>query len=240
MEKTPCGRWQTTTFLGALRAEGFIAPLTVEGPINGPLFRAWVEQHLAPALKPGDIVVMDNLSSHKVAGIREAIEAAGAELRYLPPYSPDLNPIELAFSKLKKLLRDGAERTVDKLWELCGRILDQFTRTRVPKLFPTLRLPLHLKWNRSNELPDSICESIWVTSDIALIVIGPSPSRNRRDIPQVAPHWPTGNDSRLLGTSVISPASLSCRGGSDRSSKRQPLTNSLSHNRPRRLPPRVN
>jgi transposase len=126
IEKTPCGRWETTTFLGALRAEGFIAPLTVEGAINGPLFRAWVEQHLAPALKPGDIVVMDNLSSHKVAGVREAIEAVGAELRYLPPYSPDLNPIELAFSKLKKLLRDGAERTVDKLWKLCGRILDEF------------------------------------------------------------------------------------------------------------------
>ena len=127
VEKTPCGRWETTTFLGALRAEGIIAPLTVEGPINGPLFRAWVEQHLAPALKPGDIVVMDNLSSHKVVGIREAIEAVGAELRYLPPYSPDLNPIELVFSKLKKLLRDGAARTVDKLWELCGRSLDQFT-----------------------------------------------------------------------------------------------------------------
>ena len=126
IEKTPCGRWETTTFLGALRAEGFIAPLTVEGAINGPLFRVWVEQHLAPVLRPGDIVVMDNLSSHKVAGIREAIEAVGAELRYLPPYSPDLNPIELAFSKLKKLLRDGAERTVDKLWELCGRILDEF------------------------------------------------------------------------------------------------------------------
>lgn len=135
MEKTPCGRWETTTFLGALRAEGFIAPLTVEGAINGTLFRAWVEQHLAPVLKPGDIVVMDNLSSHKVTGVRKAIEAAGAELRYLPPYSPDLNPIELAFSKLKKLLRDGAERTVDKLWELCGRILDQFTETECRNYF---------------------------------------------------------------------------------------------------------
>ena len=127
IEKTPCGRWETTTFLGALRAEGFIAPLTVDGAINGPLFRAWIEQHLAPNLQPGDLVVMDNLSSHKVAGVREAIEAVGAELRYLPPYSPDLNPIELAFSKLKKLLRDGAERTVDKLWKLCGQVLDEFT-----------------------------------------------------------------------------------------------------------------
>lgn len=134
-EKIPGGRWETTTFLGALRAEGFIAPLTVEGPINSALFRAWVEQHLAPALRPGDIVVMDNLSSHKVTGIREAIAAVGAELRYLPPYSPDLNPIELAFSKLKKLLRDGAERTVDKLWELCGRILDQFTESECRNYF---------------------------------------------------------------------------------------------------------
>ena len=135
VEKTPCGRWQTTTFLGALRVEGFIAPLTVEGAINGPLFRAWVEQHLAPVLKPGEIVVMDNLSSHKVAGIRAAIEAAGAELRYLPPYSPDLNPIELAFAKLKKLLRDGAERTADKLWDLCGRILDEFTAAECRNYF---------------------------------------------------------------------------------------------------------
>ena len=126
IEKVPSGRWQTTTFLGALRIDGFVAPLTVDGAINGPLFLAWVQQHLVPALRPGDIVVMDNLSSHKVAGVREAIEAAGAELRYLPPYSPDLNPIELAFAKFKKLLRDGAQRTVDKLWDLCGRLLDEF------------------------------------------------------------------------------------------------------------------
>jgi transposase len=126
-ERVPAGRWETTTFVGALRADGFVAPLTVDGPINGPLFRAWVEQHLAPTLSTGDVVIMDNLSSHKVAGVREAIEAVGAELRYLPPYSPDLNPIELAFSKLKKLLRDGAERTVDKLWDLCSRVLDQFS-----------------------------------------------------------------------------------------------------------------
>lgn len=135
LQKVPFGRWQTTTFLGALRVSGFIAPLTIDGPITGPLFRSWVEQHLAPVLQCGDIVVMDNLSSHKVAGVREAIEAVGAELRYLPPYSPDLNPIELAFSKLKKLLRDGAERTVDKLWELCGSILDQFTETECRNYF---------------------------------------------------------------------------------------------------------
>lgn len=127
IEKTPSGRWQTTTFLGALRFDGFIAPLTIDGAINGEMFLAWVTQHLAPTLRDGDVVVMDNLSSHKVKGVREAIESTGAELRYLPPYSPDLNPIELAFSKFKKLLRDGAERTVDKLWTLCGSILDEFT-----------------------------------------------------------------------------------------------------------------
>jgi transposase len=135
VEHVPCGRWQTTTFLGALRNTGFVAPLTVEGAINGALFRAWVEQHLVPTLRPGDIVVMDNLSSHKVAGVREAIEAAHAELRYLPPYSPDLNPIELAFSKFKKMLRDGAERTVDKLWSLCGRVLDAFTENECQNYF---------------------------------------------------------------------------------------------------------
>jgi len=127
VEKIPCGHWQTTTFLGALRSSGFVAPLTIDGPINGATFLAWVEQHLAPTLREGDVVVMDNLSSHKIAGVREAIEAAGAEVRYLPPYSPDLNPIELAFSKFKKLLRDGAQRTVEKLWELCGRVLEAFT-----------------------------------------------------------------------------------------------------------------
>lgn len=127
VEKTPCGRWQTTTFLGALRTCGFVAPLTIDGPINGATFLAWIEQHLAPTLRPGDVVVMDNLSSHKVAGVREAIEATGAEVRYLPPYSPDLNPIELAFAKFKKLLRDGAERTAEKLSALCGSVLDAFT-----------------------------------------------------------------------------------------------------------------
>ena len=93
--RVPYGRWETTTFLGAMRSTGFVAPLCVEGAINGRVFLAWVQQQLAPSLHEGDVVVMDNLSSHKVAGIREAIEAAGAELRYLPPYSPDLNPIEL-------------------------------------------------------------------------------------------------------------------------------------------------
>ena len=122
--RVPFGRWETTTFLGAMRSTGFVAPLCIDGPVNGRLFRAWVEQHLIRALRPGDIVVMDNLSSHKAAGVAAAIESVGAEARYLPPYSPDLNPIELAFSKFKKLLRDGAERTSEKLWELCGQVVD--------------------------------------------------------------------------------------------------------------------
>jgi transposase len=127
--RVPYGRWETTTFLGAMRSTGFVAPLCVEGAVNGQIFRAWVEQHLAKSLRPGDVVVMDSLSSHKTPGVVAAIEAAGATVRYLPPYSPDLNPIELAFSKFKKLLRDGAERTTDKLWTLCGRVLDLFTES---------------------------------------------------------------------------------------------------------------
>ena len=123
----PYGRWETTTFLGAMRSTGFVAPLCVEGAINGSVFKAWVQQHLVKSLRPGDIVVMDNLSSHKVSGVVAAIEAVGAEVRYLPPYSPELNPIELAFSKFKKLLRDGAQRTTDRLWQLCGEVLDLFT-----------------------------------------------------------------------------------------------------------------
>jgi transposase len=125
----PYGRWQTTTFLGAMRSTGFVAPLCIEGAINGPLFTAWVEQHLVRLLRPGDVVVMDNLSSHKGARIIAAIEGVGATVRYLPPYSPDLNPIELAFSKFKKLLPDGAERTSEKLWRLCGQVLDLFTES---------------------------------------------------------------------------------------------------------------
>jgi transposase len=127
--RVPYGRWETTTFLGAMRSTGFVAPLCVEGAINGRVFLAWVQQQLVPSLREGDVVVMDNLSSHKTPGVVAAIEAAGAEVRYLPPYSPDLNPIELAFSKFKKLLRDGAQRTTEKLWNLCGSLLDLFTET---------------------------------------------------------------------------------------------------------------
>jgi transposase len=126
VEAVPHGHWQTTTFVGALRATGFVAPVVIDGAVNGELFLAYVRQHLAPALRPGDVLVMGNLGSHKVAGVRQAVEAAGARLLYLPPYSPDLNPIELAFSKLKRLLRAAAERAVEGLWARIGRLLDEF------------------------------------------------------------------------------------------------------------------
>lgn len=111
----------------ALRSQGLIAPLVLDGPINGDIFRAWVEQFLVPELRPGDIVVMDNLGSHKVAGVAQAIEAAGAQLCYLPPYSPDFNPIEQVFSKFKTLIRRTAARTMEVLWSACGTLLQQFS-----------------------------------------------------------------------------------------------------------------
>ena len=99
----------------------------IDGAMNGPAFLAYTEQFLLPTLRPGDIVILDNLSSHKVSGVREAIEAAGATVLYLPPYSPDLNPIELVFSNLKRLLRDAAERTFEALWQTIGRLLERFS-----------------------------------------------------------------------------------------------------------------
>ncbi|MGH9422488.1 MAG: IS630 family transposase [Thermoanaerobaculia bacterium] len=112
----PYGHWKTTTFLAGLCHDGWIAPLVLDGPIDAESFRAYVEQFLAPALHPGQIVIMDNLASHKVAGIREAIEAVGAYVLYLPRYSPDLNPIEQLFAKLKALIRKAAARTLENLW----------------------------------------------------------------------------------------------------------------------------
>jgi transposase len=123
----PHGHWKTTTFVAGLRLSGMVAPMVLDGPINGLAFQAYVDQVLVPELREGDIVVMDNLGSHKGAGVRAAIEAAGAKLLYLPPYSPDLNPIENAFAKLKALLRTAAERTVQGLWSAIGRCLDRFT-----------------------------------------------------------------------------------------------------------------
>ena len=123
----PRGHWKTVTFVAALRYDGLTAPCVFDGPMNGECFRAYVEQVLAPTLQPGDIVVLDNLASHKVTGIRQAIEAAGASVRYLPAYSPDLNPIEQAIAKLKAYLRKAAARTVDTLIAAIADALKTFT-----------------------------------------------------------------------------------------------------------------
>ncbi len=123
----PEGHRKTITFVAGLRQSGMTAPGVIDGAMNGPMFIGYVEQILVPTLKRGDIVVMDNLPVHKVAGVREAIEAAGAGWLYLPPYSPDLNPIEMAFSKLKVLLRKAAERTIPGLIRLIGRLLKKFS-----------------------------------------------------------------------------------------------------------------
>jgi transposase len=123
----PHGHWKTTTFAAGLRLNGMVAPLVLDGPMTGAAFLAYVEQMLAPTLVPGDVVVMDNLPAHKVGGVRTAIEAAGATLLYLPPYSPDFNPIELAFAKLKALLRGVAARTIPALWQAIATALDRFT-----------------------------------------------------------------------------------------------------------------
>ena len=125
--RVPHGRWKTLTFLAALRHDRIEAPCVIDGPINGTIFRAWVEQFLIPTLRPGDVVVLDNLGSHKGAAVRRAIRAAGAHLLFLPPYSPDLNPIELMFAKLKTLLRKADERSQAAVTERLGMILDQFT-----------------------------------------------------------------------------------------------------------------
>ena len=131
----PHGHWKTTTFTGALTLGGMTAPMVLDGPMNGPAFLAYVEQVLAPTLRPGHVVIMDNLPAHKVAGVRTAIEATGATLRLLPPYSPDFNPIELAFSKLKALLRKAAARTVPELWDTISRALPQFSPTECANYF---------------------------------------------------------------------------------------------------------
>lgn len=113
--------------VAGLRVDGITAPLVVDGPMNGDVFRAYVQQQLVTTLHPGDLVIMDNLASHKVSGVREAIEAVGAELVYLPPYSPDLNPIEQVFAKLKSLLRSAAARAIAELENIIGELLDRFT-----------------------------------------------------------------------------------------------------------------
>jgi len=127
MAKVPHGHWTTLTFLAALRHDRIDAPFVLDGPINSEYFRAWVEQHLVPTLAPGDVVILDNLGSHKGKAVRKAIRKAGAQLIFLPPYSPDLNPIEQVFAKLKTLLRKANERTIEDTWRRIGRLLDHFS-----------------------------------------------------------------------------------------------------------------
>ena len=131
----PHGHWKTTTFVGALRLHGMTAPMVLDGAMHGAAFLAYVEQVLVPTLKPGEIVVMDNLPAHKPITVRHAIEAAGAELRFLPPYSPDFNPIEMAFSKLKAFLKKIAARTVDDLWDAIATGIDTFTPAECQNYF---------------------------------------------------------------------------------------------------------
>jgi transposase len=127
VDTAPQGHWRTTTFVAGLRRTGIIAPFVVDGPMTGEIFRTYVDEVLTPTLQPGDIVVMDNLPAHKVAGVREAIHAVGASLPYLPPYAPDLNPIERFFAKLKTLLRKAAARSREALWATTGNLLDAFS-----------------------------------------------------------------------------------------------------------------
>ena len=127
VDAVPAGHWRVTTSVAGLRTDGLVAPMVLDGAMNGAAFLAYVGRVLAPALRPGDVVVLDNLSSHKVAGVREAVEARGASLLHLPPYSPDLNPIEQVFAKLKTLLRAVAARTVEELWAAIGSLLARFS-----------------------------------------------------------------------------------------------------------------
>lgn len=131
----PHGHWHTTTFVAGLRLDGLDAPMLIDGPMNGDAFLAYVREVLGPTLRPGDVVIMDNLGCHKSPKVREAIEAAGARLLFLPPYSPDFNPIEFAFAKLKSLLRAAAARTRDALWTTVGLLLDAVTSAECRNLF---------------------------------------------------------------------------------------------------------
>ena len=137
----PHGHWKTTTFVAALRCDGLSAPVAVDGAMTGDVFVAYVKQQLVPTLRPGDVVVMDNLACHKRPEVQRAIEQVGCELRLLPPYSPDLNPIEKAFSKLKAKLRAAAKRTVESLWQYLGRVLDEFLPDECRNYFASCGYP---------------------------------------------------------------------------------------------------
>jgi transposase len=142
----PHGHWTTSTFLAALRHDTITAPCVIDGPINGETFTAYVEQFLVPTLAAGDIVIMDNLGSHKGAAVRAAIEAVGARLLFLPPYSPDLNPIEQVFAKLKALLRKAAARSIEALWDAVGKLLQRFAPQECANYFDNAGYGLS-SWN---------------------------------------------------------------------------------------------
>jgi transposase len=135
LDSAPHGHWQTTTFVGALRHRQLTAPMVTDGPLDGEMFRAYVGQFLCPTLRPGDIVILDNLSSHKVAGVEGAILSTGAALRFLPPYSPDLNPIEKFFSKLKARLRQAAKRDIEALWKEIAEVLNTVSPSECTNFF---------------------------------------------------------------------------------------------------------
>ena len=133
--KVPHGHWKITTFVAGLRRDAITAPFVIAQPMNSTIFKAYLERCLVPTLRPGDIVIMDNLSSHKSEEVRQIIETAGATLLYLPPYSPDFNPIEQAFSKLKAHLRKASERSIPALWDRIGAILDSFPAAECQNFF---------------------------------------------------------------------------------------------------------
>jgi transposase len=142
--KAPFGHWKTQTFIAGLRCDALTAPFVIDAPMNRRIFETYVETQLAPTLKPGDVVIMDNLAAHKSAAADKAIRARGAWVLFVPPYSPDLNPIEMAFAKLKAHLRAKAVRTIDALWKAIGQICDLFSPQELPKLLQRLGLWIHL------------------------------------------------------------------------------------------------
>jgi len=131
----PCGHWKVTTFIAGLRCSEITAPMVADGPMNGDLFLAYLKNFLCPTLNPGDIVIADNLSSHKVAGVKQTLKAVEATICYLPPYSPDFNPIEKLFAKLKALLKKAAARTIDALWTEVGNLLNCFSEEECRNYF---------------------------------------------------------------------------------------------------------
>ena len=156
----PHGHWKTTTFTAGLRHDGIAAPMVLDGPMNGEAFLAYVEQALVPELRPGDIVIMDNLPAHKVHGVRQAIEAVGASLRYLPPYSPDFNPIEMAFAKLKTLLRAAAARTIRRPLASHRRRPSPLYSARMRKLPRRRRLRCNVS-GKCSSAPSAAARRIW-------------------------------------------------------------------------------